>query len=362
MDETLLDYKCPNCGGRLEFNSDVQQMKCPFCDSVVDVSSLRDKDTVLNDEPEDSADWTSGAGGEWAAGETDGMRVFVCQSCGGEIIGDAVTGATTCPYCDNPVVMAGSFSGALKPDYVIPFKLDKEAAKAALTKHLKGKKLLPKSFRSQNHIDEIKGIYVPFWLFDADVNADVHFKTTKVRHWSDARYEYTETSYFDVLRAGDLSFDRVPADGSSKMADDLMESIEPYDFAGAVPFQTAYLSGYLADKYDVDENANRPRVQARMRHSTETEFRKTVTGYSSVSLENSRARFYNGKTKYALYPVWILNTTWRDQTYTFAMNGQTGKFVGNLPMDKGAFVRYFLLTALGSAAAVFLLQWLASRL
>ena len=108
---------------------------------------------------------------QWQEGEADGLRSYVCKSCGGEIVGDENTAATSCPFCGNPVVMMGQFSGALKPDLVIPFKLDKKAAKEGLKKHLTGKRFLPKIFKDQNHIDEIKGIYVPFWLFDTDVDA-----------------------------------------------------------------------------------------------------------------------------------------------------------------------------------------------
>lgn len=173
----------------------------------------------------------------------------ICKSCGGEIVGDETTAATACPSCGNPVVMTGQFSGALRPDYVIPFKLDKKAAKAALMKHYGGKKLLPKVFQDQNHIDEVKGVYVPFWLFDADVDAHVRYKATRIRTWSDSEYDYTETGYFSVVRGGSIGFERVPVDGSSKMADDLMESIEPFDFSGADDFYDDNGYGFGAE-YD----------------------------------------------------------------------------------------------------------------
>ena len=174
--------------------------------------------------------WETAAGGEWQQGETENLRSYVCKSCGGEIVGDETTAATACPFCGNPVVMMGQFAGALRPDYVIPFKLDKKAAKAALMKHYGGKRLLPKVFKDQNHIDEVKGVYVPFWLFDADADAHVRYKATRVRSWSDSRFNYTETSHYAVIRGGNIGFERVPVDGSAKMADDLMEAIEPCDF------------------------------------------------------------------------------------------------------------------------------------
>ena len=325
------------------------------------MQALAEYDNVLSAEQTDEMVWETSAGAEWQDGETDGLKTYVCKSCGGEIVGDDTTAATSCPYCDNPVVLSGQFTGNLKPDYVIPFKLDKNAAKEALKNHYKGKRLLPKVFKEANHIDEIKGVYVPFWLFDADVNANITYKATRTRTWSDSKYDYTETSYFSVYRGGTVGFERVPVDGSSKMADDLMESIEPFDFSGAVDFQTAYLSGYLADKYDVGAEESIERANSRIKKSTEDTFASTVQGYTRVWPEMTNVQLNNGIAKYALYPVWLLNTTWEGKKYTFAMNGQTGKFVGNLPLDKRKLTCWFagLMGAVSAAAfAFFYLLWL----
>lgn len=356
---TVLEYKCPCCGGKIEFDSGLQQMKCPYCDTTFDVSTLKDFDDVLQQEAQSSDEmhWETQAGSQWAQDEANQMGVYTCNSCGGELVADANTAATSCPYCGNPVVLTGRLAGDLKPDYVIPFKLDKEAAKAALRKHMSGKKLLPKQFKDENHLDEIKGVYVPFWLFDADADASIRYHATRLRTWSDANYNYTETSHFALLRAGSIGFQHVPVDGSSKMADDLMESIEPYNFNDAVDFQTAYLSGYLADRYDVSAEQSIERANTRVKKSTEDAFAATATGYATVVPESSNIRLSNGKATYALYPVWLLQTSWNGQNFLFAMNGQTGKMVGDLPMDKGAYWRWFAIWAaiLGAGCFVVLL-------
>lgn len=349
----LQNYKCPACGGAIAFDSNIQKMKCPYCDNEFEMETLKAFDEDLKNEAPDEMNWNTSAGEDWSEGEADGMSVYVCQSCGGEIVVDDTTAATACPFCDNPVVVMGRLTGALKPNYVIPFKLDKNAAKEGLYNHLKGKKLLPKVFKDKNHIDEIKGLYVPFWLFDADADANIRYKATKVNCYSDSEYDYTSTSFYSVRRAGEVLFEKIPVDGSTKMDDDLMESIEPYDFSEAVDFQTAYLAGYLADKYDVDENASVERANDRIRNSVEEEFKSTVRGYASVVAESTSVRLKNGEAKYALYPVWVLNTTWNGEKYTFAMNGQTGKFVGNLPMDKGIFWRYFSMIGVISAVVIY---------
>ena len=354
----MQEYKCPCCGGAIAFDSATQKMKCPYCDSEFEMEALKAYDNELNNQQEDNMQWDTQAGSQWGEGETTGLGTYSCKSCGGEIVGDETTAATSCPYCGNPVVFMGQFSGDLKPDYVIPFKLDKKAAKESLLKHYKGKILLPKAFKDQNHIDEIKGVYVPFWLFEADANAHIRYKATRVRRWSDSSYRYTETSYFAVVRGGNIGFERVPVDGSSKMPDDLMESIEPYNFNEATDFQTAYLAGYLADKYDVDANESIDRANTRIKRSVEESFLKTVKGFDTVVPENTFVNLSNGQAKYALYPVWLLNTSWQGKNYLFAMNGQTGKFVGDLPMDKGLFGKWFAGIAGIATAVTFLITYL----
>ena len=354
----LQEYKCPCCDGAIAFDSGIQKMKCPFCDTEFEMEALAAYDSELKNETADDLQWKTADATPW---QEDGIRSYVCKSCGGEIIGDENTAATACPYCGNPVVMMEQFSGTLKPDLVIPFKLDKKAALAALKRHYEGKKLLPKVFKDENHLQEIQGVYVPVWLFDTQAEADVRYRATQVRVWSDSRYDYTQTSYFAVSRSGSLGFERIPVDGSTKMDDTLMESIEPFDHKDAVDFQTAYLAGYLANKYDVDAEESIERANTRVRQSTEEAFAETTQGYTSVIPQYSSIRLQDGKVQYALYPVWLLNTKWNGKTYTFVMNGQTGKLVGDLPMDKALYNKWFFgITAAVSAAAfaISYLLWL----
>lgn len=355
----IMEYKCPACGGAMEFNSKTQKMKCPYCDTEMEVEEfqkMQDEETTASGGAEE--EWQVASDGQWKEDETDGMRIYACESCGGEIVAEESTGATSCPYCGNKVVMKGQFAGDLRPDYIIPFKLDKKDAKDAYQKHLTGKKFIPKIFCEENHIDEIKGVYVPFWLFDADVDADIRYEGTKIRIWESGDTEYTETSYYNIDRSGKICFQHVPYDGSKKMDDALMESIEPYNFADAVPFQTAYLAGYMADRYDVEQEEGLIQAKQRIKSSTENNFKNTVTGYNSVKVKKSQINMSNVKSSYALYPVWILNTTWNSENFIFAMNGQTGRFVGDLPVDKNAFWSYVVTRGIVIGAVLFALMWM----
>lgn len=330
-----MEYKCPCCGGAVEFDSTIQKLKCPYCDTEFDIEAMKTMEEEAKQEKSEEMNWDSARENPWTEEETRHMRVYICQSCGGEIVADETEGAMSCPYCGNNVVMKEQFFGDLRPDCVIPFKLSKQEAKERLKKHFQGKVLLPKCFSEENHLEEIKGVYVPFWLFDGVANGEVHYKGTKIRTWSDARYIYTETSYYDIVRGGSVSFAGVPVDGSSKMPDDLMQSLEPFDLSAAVPFKPAYLAGYLAERYDVSAEDSVTIANARIKQSTEQVLRNAITGaYATMIPMGNHTNLKQGESKYALYPVWILNTIWNGQSYIFAMNGQTGKFVGNLPVDK----------------------------
>lgn len=334
-------YKCPSCGAGLEFDSTLQEMKCPYCQSVFPVEDFLENT----------------AAGSAHAQEADRFGMYRCETCGAEIIAEESTAATNCPYCSNPVILMGKVSGDLMPDYIIPFKLDKQAAKAALRQHLKGRKLLPKVFTAEHHLDEVKGVYVPFWLFDTTAEASASYAMTKTRMWSDLKYQYTETSNYEGVRSGRISFENIPADGARKMADDLMESLETFDFRSAVPFDPVYLSGYFADKYDISAEENRDRITERIKTSAFDALLDTVQGYETVRQTGGSLNLKGTNIKYAMYPVWILNTTWRGKNYRFAMNGQTGKFVGDLPVDNLTYWKWRLLYGLGFAGVLYGAMW-----
>ncbi len=353
-------YKCPSCSAPIVFDGVSQSMKCSSCGNAFETETLRQFDEAMKGaEESDRFGWESyGEEGENWLGDDGGASMYECPSCSGQIVGDSNTAASFCPYCGNPAIMPRHVSGMYRPDYIIPFSVTKEQAKAALRKFYKGKPLLPKASRSENRIESITGIYVPFWLYDCCTDAQATFRASNTRSWSDSKYNYTKTDYYLASRSGNMEFEKVPVDGSVKLDDKYMEAIEPFDYTGAFPFSSAYLSGFFADKYDLDAEKGQPRANQRIKNSAESALASTVTGYSSVKLQSSNVRFSNGVARYALFPVWLLNSVYRGKTYSFAMNGQTGKFVGVLPASAGRSWAWFGgiaagLTLIVSAIAIF---------
>ena len=349
----LHEYECPACGGAMEFNPKTQKIKCPFCDSEFDV-----KDYVANHNSESTGESAQDYVTDADKDDTP-MFIYSCGSCGGEILATESLGSMKCPFCSNNVVVKEKFTGKFKPDYIIPFTKTKEDAMQAYSGYVKSKRLLPRVFFAQNHIDEIKGIYVPFWLYSATQNYSGSFEGTKIRTWSDSNYNYTETSHFSIERAGTEKFQHVPEDCSREMPDDLMESIEPFDTKAMVPFNMGYLAGFLANKYNVAVEETRDKAISRMANSAIAGFRNTIVGYNTLTTLNETCRPSNESTKYALYPVYVLNTTWNGQNYLFAMNGQTGKFVGNLPFSLGQAAKYYFPIAAIASVIAFVIMYLA---
>ena len=370
MPAQVTNYQCPACGGPLRFDGATGNVVCDYCDSSFTTAYIEEfyvkKDEQAAENVQQSGtrpeqDWNYPDDENWGA-DTANMRIYNCPSCGAELFCESTTGATACPYCGNPTIVPAAFQGVLKPELIIPFKVDKAAAEAALKDFYKGKKLLPRTFTANNHIQEIKGVYVPFWLFDGEAYADVTFDATRVRSYTRGDTRYTETEHYDVHRAGTVSFRRIPVDASSKMPDAHMDSIEPFDYSELKPFSTAYLPGFLADKYDVDEDAASPRADARAEATAADMMARSVNGYTSCTVKRQETELRRGKAHYALFPVWMLHTRWNEQDFLFAMNGQTGKLVGDLPSDKKLWWSYFLRVFAGVAIGLPILLALLSRL
>ena len=348
--EDLFSCTCPCCGGSLKFQASLQKIKCEYCDTEFEVSDLKE----LNDSSntiEENTEWTSEATDEF--NESDAFNVYLCETCGGEVLCDENTTSTTCPYCGNPVLLKGRLTGGLKPNYIIPFKLEKDAARENLNKYFKGKILLPSDFKKLNEVKEVTSLYVPYWIFDAQVDGIAHFRATTRRTWSDSNYRYTETRYYKIIRGGKIAFEHLPVDASKKMDDKMMESIEPFDFSGAQEYNNAYIVGYAADKYDVSKEETFQRANVRIKEGTVDAFRSTIHGYNTVEFESANINYESNSASYAMYPVWTLNSEYKEEKYQFAMNGQTGKIVGNLPTSFIKAFLWFLCSFLISGAAIF---------
>ncbi len=339
--------KCPNCDAPIEFDSSLQKMTCEYCGNEMTIEEaeaqleeykveVEDKTTLSEDEIE--------------------VEVYVCDTCGAEILTDENTSATFCSYCGNPTLIRKRFEGVLAPGYVIPFKISKEEAKEAYTSWInKGGIFTPKEFKSEAMLDKITGLYAPFWLYDYKGTAVLKATGKKVRVTREGQYRCTYTSYYDVKRNYSLSYDKIPADASEKLPDRTMDLLEPFIYSEMVPFKLPYLSGYYSDKYSYTAEEMSARVEGRVEGYVVTAGRNTITGYDTVTINSKDIKLVKEKADYVLLPVWVLSYKYNDEMRMFTMNGQTGKIVAELPKSKKLMAKWFGIFAGGAFAILFVM-------
>ncbi len=321
---STVTYKCPNCGAGLIFDAEKQTFVCEFC-----ISSFTEAELDQTDAAERAAK-IEAENEEFSAQ----INEYTCESCGAQIIAEKNTVADFCYYCHNPIVLSREMTGSQKPSKIIPFKFNKEEAKNIFLRYAKKRWFLPNNYFSPEQSDKISGVYYPFWVVDADTSSSMHATGRKVRTWRSGDYRYTETSIYNVQRAGEIHFEDISASAISNEDKEMLEGVLPYPTAEHIDFSIPYLQGFTAKKRDIEREALAEEIRGRMNEYSDTLLRGTVNnGYTSLETNNLNLGMKSCHWEYTLFPLWILNYQRKGKNYTYAMNGSTGKIYGRLPIS-----------------------------
>lgn len=350
----VVQYKCPNCAANIEYNAQKQLFHCEFCMSDFSREDIqnefkRNEEMMLDKEAQKKAEEFE-----------NGTNLYSCPNCGAEIISESTTSATFCYYCHNPVILSGRLSGDFRPSKVIPFKFDKDTALDKFKKWVSKKWFVPNDFKSKQQLEKMTGLYVPFWVADCNIDATMTALGKKTRRWSSGNYTYTETKEYEVIRRAFIDFNGIPNDGSKKIDDTLMQAIEPFNYTQAEDFSMSYLSGFLADKYDVDKVAVFPNIRQRANAGCNNLLRNSMVGYSSVSVNSENYNILHTSWQYILMPVWFMTFKYQDKVYSFAINGQTGKLAGIPPLCKSKLMAFAASFAAAATIIGAVLGWCMS--
>lgn len=350
-------YKCPSCGGYLVFRPEDQRFACPYCGRAYAQDELiaekqpvqRGQTDARSERPvtEDSSNQTTG----------EQIRTYHCASCGAEIVTGQTTAATRCYYCHSPVVLSDRLAGEFRPDGVLPFQIDREQAEERFRTFIRGKKFVRRAFFSRAQLEDFSGVYYPYWYGDLEGEANFEGEGTRVSVMAGPRETVTTTRFFRVERTGRILFRRLVKKGLAAADRQLSEGVHPYQLQDLKPYSGSYLSGFLAERRDVDE------AQAR------AEMERDAAEYAGVLMRDGanydsltgRTDFHADKAamRSVLLPAWVL--TYRakpgDAPYYYMMNGQTGSVCGKLPINwkkligAGAILGFavFALLCLGGA-------------
>ena len=353
----VISYKCPNCDGELIFNPATQNYKCEYCMSAFSQIELEEmKPEQAAERPVDKGEdleytaQTESAEAEGTESEeaekqrenrTETEQVgqedavlYTCPSCGAEIVTDSTTAATFCYYCHNPVVLSGRLSGEYLPDSIIPFAIDKKQAVQKFLEYVHSKKFIPKAFFRKQQIEKLSGIYFPYWIYECTMDGQLDAQGTNIRVWRMGDTEYTETKYYQIERGGKVELSNLSKNALQKANQKLAEGVFPYDMNQKKEFHMGYLSGFQAEKRDVEQESMRQEIDQEVKNYGRQLLRDTISGYSGVTVNNHNLKIIDEKWSYVLLPVWTLTYKGKNgKFYYYSMNGQTGKVYGELPVD-----------------------------
>lgn len=344
-----MEYKCPNCAGPLSFNPDKQKFSCPFCESDFDPKYIQDlyaerEKTETSDEREVNAYEERQKNRQ--EGDSEEYPVsYSCPSCGAEVVTTASTAATRCFYCQNPVVLGGRLSGEFKPDRVVPFTISKDKAVEIFLKMCGKKKFLPAGFTGKDQIEKMQGVYFPYWYVDEDLSGSISATGKKERSWTTGNRRYTETSTYRLLRTGDMKIKNVFERALKSNSREMLQSVHPFDLTKAQPFAMSYLSGFSAEKRDLEKKDVAAEIDKRMEEYAKQLLIDTMNGYQGISTEHFEDKVKDQNWNYTLLPVWIVTYKYKGEILPYAINGQTGKIYGSLPVAMGKLTAWAAVIA-----------------
>ena len=366
-------FRCKNCGGNVVYSPERKKMFCPFCES--EDSEEREDGVIVTSEAENGQPASGVVDAKTQEGGTTGATAQpksavnaqqkvtkVCPNCGGEIPMTAATSATQCPYCDNYLIVDDQISGVYTPHMLIPFKMGKEGCKQLIRSKFEKCVFAPTDFLSEVRLNGIHGDYVPFWFYDYNTNCTFHGEGTKVRSWTTGNTQYTETSYYDIVRDMDIDFDKIPVDASVGMPDAVMDLMEPFDYKEMQEFKPEYLSGFYSERYNMTSDLIESRAKAKMQEDAKKMLNDSYSGYASVRKIAENVSVTDSSVNYGLLPVWKYDYTYKGKEYPFYVNGQTGKLVGIAPISKAKVWAYAGTLGVTLAAILCMLNAIASLL
>ncbi len=335
MEKEALDHTCPSCGAKITFEPKTQTWDCEYCGSKFTLEELKKHQNAASDNVNQKK----------LSKSHKKIDVFRCDNCGAEIMADEHTTATFCVYCGSTAILKERIEEGVPPTLIIPFKNEKEDAIIAFKKVVK-KPLTPGAFKSEKNIEKITGVYIPFWAHDLEGNGLIQYDAVDKRTWRSGDYIYTETRRYDVEVDGHIIFDKVLTDASSRFDDALMDSLEPFQFQDLVEYNHAYLSGFFAEKYDVEQEQGFERAKTRC-YNTCMNMMNARAGHHLRTVRSNAFQLNFNECYCIMLPVWMVNIKYKNKIYTFAMNGDTGKIVGNIPIGVGKILLWSALLFLG---------------
>ncbi len=324
--------KCPKCNAALEYQPGVNKMACMYCGSEFEIKEVM-KEQAQHEKLQTIAKPQENIPNEMLQMDGD---VYTCTSCGAELFVNAVEASTFCAYCGQPTIVYSRSSKEKMPDYILPFRITKEQAVEKIREKLRKGFFVPKEIK-EFEIERVRGIYIPYFIYDIYYYDKQRLSgTVRTRVQNEKRY---------FIREADCTFHRVTCDATMRLNSESSQRLEPFDFQFLRNFEPGYLSGFYADRRDVDEDEMRNIALTRCMKLFNSEILKTIDA-TSIKMESMDPKYKIKKKIYAFLPAWFLTFRYQNQPYTILINGQSGKLVGGVPFQKSKVIILFIVIAI----------------
>lgn len=332
-------FPCKQCGAGLNFKPGATALECPYCGyrepinvAAEEIREYDLEDALLRLPP------TQGWG--------SGRQAMRCDNCGAVTTFEPGQVAGACAFCGSSrVSTSGSNANLIRPESLVAFKVDRSRAGQLFRDWVKGLWFRPNDLKHAAQVSKITGAYLPFWSYDAltvahwNAEAGWHYYVTETYEDTDSegnrvtRQRQVQHTRWEWVQGGrqDL-FDDELVCGSKGLPEKLISGACPYNLDELMPYDAGFLSGFAAEEYQIDLSEGWDRARERMEGAVYSRCAADVPGDTHRALQVHTA-FSNMTFKHLLLPVWIAAYLYRDKSYRFLVNGQTGRISGEAPIS-----------------------------
>ena len=346
-------YVCENCGANMVFDIKSQSLKCPYCESEVAIDQsgeVKEYDFSYVSKLETQSDWNQE------------VEVIACESCGAETVVEKQVTALHCSYCGSSHVLKTKQSAGIKPEGVLPFKIDKYQAMDEMERWMKQRWLAPNDLKSLYQSDKLQAVYIPYWTYDVKTYSTYtgrggryYYETREV---NGKKQTIQKVRWYPVSGQLNEFFDDVLVNASAYYSDAIMSGVEPYNTDRVQPYKTEYLSGYLAERYHLGVKEGFTIAKQKIESELENQARNEVLRrFDTVSGILVHTHYQDVTFKHVLLPIWCATYDYKGKAYQYIINGETGRIHGTYPYS---WVKITILVILGAIIVYFLFLYLNS--
>jgi hypothetical protein len=328
-------HPCPACGAQAEWNPAKQLLVCPFCGTSapfsVDAATGKieelDLAKALRELPDDERGWQAE------------KRTVQCQSCKAVSVFDPERVGQNCEFCGSPsLVDYKEIKAPIRPQSLLPFSVSDANVREQIRRWYASKWLAPGKLKSRALVDRVKGVYIPYWTFDAHVVCPWEAEAGHYYYTTETYQEGGQTRTRQVRHvrwepaSGQVThfFDDEPVPGTQGVSHALLAQVEPFPTQDLKPYDTAFLSGFVVEHYQIVLFDAAKRSQDSMTQKLYQMCAAQIPGDTFRNLQIHPT--FSGQTfKHILVPVWLLTYTFGAKAYQVVVNGVTGRMAGDYP-------------------------------